>query len=134
MADKTILKERARELRNHLTEAEQALWLLLRRRNIAHTRFLRQHIMGNFILDFYAPSLGLAIEVDGGQHFEKSGLAYDARRDTWLKEQGITLLRFTNLEVLKQRNAVLEEIERTVQLLRRHPPAPAARPPSSRRG
>jgi very-short-patch-repair endonuclease len=124
----TTLKQRARELRTDLTEAEQALWRHLRRRNIGGLRFLRQRAIGVFILDFYAPALKLAIEVDGGQHFDEPGLSYDARREASLRRRGITVLRFTNLEVLRQRNAVLEEIERTARQLRGIPPALRADP------
>jgi len=61
--------------------------------------FSRQYRVGNYILDFYAPSIKLSIELDGGQHFEDKGIEYDNIRTNYLKSLGITELRFSNLEI-----------------------------------
>jgi very-short-patch-repair endonuclease len=66
---------RAREFRKNMTEAEQALWFRLRRKQLLDVQFYRQRPIGNHVVDFYAPSAKLVIEVDGSQHLEKDHLA-----------------------------------------------------------
>jgi very-short-patch-repair endonuclease len=104
-------------------------------RQVCGVRFLRQRRVGNFILDFYAPSIRLAVELDGGQHYETDALRYDRYRSEWLRVQGIAVLRYSNLDVTQHLDDVLRDIERAVlQAQAPHPPAPAARPPSFGRG
>ena len=62
------IEQAARKLRNNLTTAEALLWSALRNKQLAGLRFRCQHPVGNFILDFYCPSLKLVIEVDGRIH------------------------------------------------------------------
>jgi very-short-patch-repair endonuclease len=81
------LKTYARDLRRRQTDAEQCLWQRLRRDQLG-VRFLRQRPLGSYIVDFYAPTARLVIELDGGQHFEPEYQARDAKRDAWLKSQG----------------------------------------------
>ena len=71
--------------------------------------------IGKFIVDFYAPRASLVIELDGGQHFEPEQRHYDQRRSVFLEQQGLTVLRFTNLDVLKNLEGVMEIIFREVQ-------------------
>ncbi len=134
MTDRATLKRRASGLRSNQTPAERALWSRLRMRQVSGVRFLRQYAVGDFIIDFYAPSIRLAVELDGGQHYEPASIKYDAARSGWLVSQGIVVLRYTNLDVAQRLDDVLADIERAVAGLRRHPPAPAARPPSFRSG
>lgn len=135
MTDRATLKSRAGDLRRSLTPAERRLWKRLRLRQVCGVRFLRQHVVGNFILDFHAPSLKLASELDGGQHFESAATRYDDARSRWLASQGIVVLRYTNLDVIRRPADVLADIEREVMRLQAlHPPGPARRPPSFRRG
>lgn len=61
--------------------------------------FCRQYRVGNYILDFYAPSIKLAIELDGSQHFEPKGLSYDAERTALLESKGIEVMRFSNQDI-----------------------------------
>jgi len=60
------MTSRARKLRKDLTEAEKKLWRALRRDQLGGLNFRRQHPIGPYVLDFYCPKLGLAVEVDGG--------------------------------------------------------------------
>ena len=113
------LKEPARTLRKEMTKAEQVLWSRLRRKQILGIQFYRQKPAGPYILDFYAPAAKLVIEADGSQHQEKEHREYDAVRDTYLKEMGLFVLRFDNLQVLKETEAVMEEIFRVCN--ERHP-------------
>jgi very-short-patch-repair endonuclease len=105
----------ARELRKNSTDAEKALWRQLRNRHCADFKFRRQHVVGDFILDFYCPGVGLAIEVDGGGHTEKKQAVYDVCRTAALAGCGIHVLRFWNHEVLQHIDAVMDEIYRAVK-------------------
>lgn len=104
------LKPKARSLRNNMTDAEQLLWSRLRRKQVLDVQFYRQKPIGNFIVDFYAPKVSLVVELDGGQHFEPEQQSYDRQRTEFLKSQGLTVLRFSNLDVLRHVDAVLEKI------------------------
>ena len=61
--------------------------------------FRRQRIIGNYIVDFYCPGARLVVELDGSQHFTENGHSSDERRDAYLKELGITVLRFSNQDI-----------------------------------
>jgi len=102
--------DQRRYLRRMSTDAEAALWTLLRGRRFGGVKFRRQHSCGPFILDFFCMQKKLAIELDGGQHFEEAGLAYDARRDAYLAERGIRVLRFGCDLVFREREGVLMAI------------------------
>jgi very-short-patch-repair endonuclease len=121
------LKNTARILRTHLTDSEQLLWSRLRRKQLLGVQFYRQKPLGNYIVDFYAPSVRLVIEVDGAQHLEVVQVRHDQRRTAYLERQGLRVLRFTNLEVLQQLDAVMEEIYRAVEGVV-NPPALRAAP------
>ena len=105
----------SRRLRKGMTESEQALWLQLRRKQLLGVQFYRQKPIGNYVVDFYAPEAKLVIEVDGSQHQDASHTQNDAYRDEYLTSQGLIVLRFNNLQVLRERDAVLEVIHRTLQ-------------------
>ena len=62
------IQQRARELRKEMTPAEKKLWQVLRGNQLDGIYFRRQHPVGTYTLDFYCPQIGLAVEVDGGQH------------------------------------------------------------------
>ena len=107
-----ILKETSRNLRSNMTEAERLLWMRLRRKQLQGVQFYRQKPIGNFIVDFYAPAADLVIEVDGCQHLESEHRIRDKLRDEFLAERGLTVLRFDNLQVLCETDAVVEQILR----------------------
>jgi very-short-patch-repair endonuclease len=102
-------------MRREPAEAEKDLWRLLRHRQLAGEKFRRQHQIRPYILDFYCLKHGLAVEVDGGQHFEPKGAAHDAERTRYLSVRGIRVLRFSMLQVLKESDAVLGEILRALE-------------------
>jgi len=104
------LKKLARRLRAQMTDAELKLWSRIRRKQIRGVQFYRQKPLLDFIVDFYAPAPRLIIEVDGGQHFETEHQVRDDVRDQRLEELGILVLRFDNLQVLKDLEAVVEQI------------------------
>ena len=105
---------RARTLRRHQTDAEARLWRILRDRGIG-TKFRRQFPFGPYILDFYCLEHRLVVEVDGSQHYEPEGLAKDAERTALLEKSGLRLLRFTNIEVLLETDAVAESIRQVIE-------------------
>jgi len=83
------------------------LWALLRSREWSGRKFRRQHEFGPYILDFYCAACALAIEADGGQHFELAGARADEERGRYLESRGIRVLRFTNLEILRETEGVI---------------------------
>ena len=106
--------ERAKELRKNMTEQERRLWYgFLRKYPV---KFYRQRAVGTYILDFYCSRARLAVELDGGQHYEEQGAAYDRLRTEDLNRQGIAVLRFSNTDVDRNFRGVCAEIERVVNL------------------
>ncbi|MBT7229334.1 MAG: DUF559 domain-containing protein, partial [Gammaproteobacteria bacterium] len=100
------IKQNARDLRKNMTDAERTLWSRIKSRRLQGFRFRRQHPVGNYIVDFVCLELKLVIELDGGQHMDQQ--QYDERRDSFLKAQGFTVLRFWNNKVMKEVDGVLE--------------------------
>ena len=93
-----------------MTDAEILLWSRIKGKRIKEVQFYRQKPIGNYIADFYCSEAKLIIEVDGGQHYEEKGIEKDEIRDEYFKNLGLKVLRFTNLDVLKNINGVLEKI------------------------
>lgn len=104
------LKGRRRELRRNQTEAEKLLWSRLRNKQFYGMKFFRQYGVGGYILDFCCPKLGLAVELDGGQHAEEENLKYDEVRSDFLRAHGIEVMRFWNNEVLQNIDGVLQRM------------------------
>jgi len=115
------MTSRARRLRGNSTDAETKLWHALRRDQIYGLHFRRQHPLGPNTLDFYCPSLKLAIEVDGGQHAEQRKQA-DEKRTRWLADNGIGVIRYWNNDVLRNLEGVLTDL--LVQIEQRLTPSP----------
>ena len=106
------LKQLSGNLRRNMTDAESVLWSKIRGKQLKGLQFYRQKIIGNYIADFYCPKSKLVIEVDGGQHYSNEGKEKDTIRDEYMKEAGLTVIRFSDREVLKNIDDVLEEIWR----------------------
>ena len=104
------LKHISRNLRRIMTDAEMLLWSKLRGKQLKGYQFYRQKIIGNYIADFYCPKSKLVIEVDGGQHYSEEGTRKDRIRDDYMTKAGITVLRFSDREVIGNIDAVSEEI------------------------
>jgi very-short-patch-repair endonuclease len=121
------LLARARELRENATDAEKLLWQLLRNRQLNGWKFRRQHPIGKYILDFYCHDAKLAIELDGSQHAETEQAEYDRQRTESLEAEGIRVLRFWNNEVLKETQAVVQEIWNALQDSLSPSPSPKGR-------
>ena len=105
-----VLKERAEAMRKNPTEAEKVLWEALRAKGLG-VKFRQQHIIEDFIVDFYCNEYKVTVEVDGGYHNEEWQMKSDAERTARLNELGYTELRFTNEEVLHDLDSVLKKIK-----------------------
>lgn len=101
----------AQELRHREANAEKTLWSHLRKNQLG-VKFRRQHLLGDYIADFYCHPARLVIEVDGRYHIKKSQKEYDRSRDETMNQLGIKVLRFSNKMVLDNLENVLEEIRR----------------------
>ncbi len=104
-----------RKLRRDSTDAERRLWHHLRNRQLAGTKFRRQHQFGRYVLDFFSAEANLAIECDGSQHLSSDGAARDRVRDEYLRAKGLRVLRFTNDEILTNTEGDVIEILRTLE-------------------
>ena len=129
---KIELTSSARSLRQRSTDAERKLWSRLRDHRLMGFKFKRQAPRGRYVVDFLCVEAQLVIEVDGSQHAEKRSEA-DRRRTAALEREGLTVLRFWNIDVLKNLDGVLTLI--TEALSRCTSPSPGAQSaPSSPQG
>ena len=78
-------------------------------------RFRRQYIIGSYIVDFYCHQAKLVVELDGSQHYDPGEIEYDKKRSQYLRSQGLKVLRFSNLDVLRQFQSVCEAIDMEVK-------------------
>ena len=105
----------AKALRKNMTKEERRLWYdFLRTYPI---RFLRQKVLGNYIVDFYCARAKLVIELDGSGHYTENAQQYDMERTTFLQGYGLTVMRFSNLEINNNFIGVCEYIDLTVKQL-----------------
>ena len=102
-----VLAQKNRRRKN-ATRQEGVLWHCYLKR--CPIQFNRQYRIDNYIVDFYAPSIKLAIELDGGQHYTEEKKLYDAQRTEVLEKQGVTVLRFTNVDVDRHLRRTVEQI------------------------
>lgn len=107
-------KELRRELRQRQTDAEGILWEHLRNRQLAGKKFRRQHSFGPFIVDFYCHEHSLVIEVDGSIHNTLESRVNDAERESILRDMGLVILRFSNDEVMRNTDRVINDIKLTL--------------------
>ncbi len=103
----------ARRLRREMTPHERKLWYLFLRKY--PVKIYKQRIIGRFIVDFCCASAKLVIEVDGSQHYEAQGMAYDAERSQFLTALGLEVLRFSNRDIDRDFCGVCEQIEIAIQ-------------------
>ena len=101
----------AKTLRKRSTDAEVLLWQKLRARQLEGIKFRRQQPIKDFIVDFVSFEKRIVIELDGGQHARAKDI--DRGRDKFFEENGFTVLRFWNSEVLENLDGVLERIRVT---------------------
>jgi very-short-patch-repair endonuclease len=109
--------KKARELRKSGTAAENILWSRLNRNQILGLQIRRQHPIDRFIADFYFAKIKLVIEVDGSIHELPENKDYDIVRSEILNDFGITVIRFSNAQVISNIDQVINEIVETVKQL-----------------
>ena len=102
------LTEFSQELRSNMTKEEKHLWYDFLKKLPETVN--RQKVVGNYILDFYCAKAKIAIELDGSQHYDKSGKEKDSERDAFLNELGITVLRYKNEYVNRYFDDVCRDI------------------------
>jgi len=113
-----LLFEKAKELRENMTQAELVLWEYLRQHPLGF-KFRRQHPLMIYIVDFYCHRLKLVIEVDGSIHTLQEVKDVDLERQRLLELEGLKIIRFTNEEILKTREVVIEQINLLINELSR---------------
>ena len=113
MIRETKTLRNAQTLRKNMTKEERYLWYDFLK--IYPVQFKRQYAIGNYIVDFYCYKAKLVVELDGSQHCDPKGIAYDDARTQYLESQGFYVLRFSNLDVLRQFRAVCETIDLAVK-------------------
>ncbi|MDY3561724.1 DUF559 domain-containing protein [Gemmata sp. JC673] len=101
-------RDRARQLRMNMTDAERFVWYRIRYRQLGGFKFRRQHPLGPFIVDFVCLERKLVLELDGGQHAER--VAEDARRTQWLNERGYRVFRLWNIDAFREWEGAAERI------------------------
>ena len=103
----------AKSLRKNMTKEERHLWYdFLKNYPI---RFIRQKILGRYIADFYCAKANLVIELDGSQHYENNGKKYDKERTEYLKGYGITVVRISNSDVMRNFEGVCTYIDNMIK-------------------
>ncbi|MFJ1426844.1 leucine--tRNA ligase [Capnocytophaga canimorsus] len=105
-----LLVEKAKDLRNNMTQAETILWEELKSKKL-DDKFRRQHVIGDYIVDFVCLAKRLIVEVDGGYHNAENQQILDKERTDFLNEFGFEVIRFTNEEVIADLENVLQKIQ-----------------------
>jgi len=108
--NRKALKTQRKHLRNHATSAEAVFWKYLKNKQIGGLKFRRQHSIGSYIVDFYCPALKLVLELDGEPHATPQREAYDVKRENYLKNLGIVVIRFENRYVFEYPMDIVEMI------------------------
>ncbi|MGD0144739.1 MAG: endonuclease domain-containing protein [Rhizomicrobium sp.] len=109
-----MVDRQAKLLRANQTEAELRLWYLVRNKRLAGVRFRRQQPIGPYFVDFFCASGRLVVELDGSQHADGEQAKHDEVRSKWLSERGYRVLRFWNVDVLKNPESVIDAITNAI--------------------
>jgi len=102
----------AQEFRKKPTTSEKIMWNVLRRKDFLGYKFRRQHVIDGYILDFYCPSLKLAIEIDG--HIHQRKIKEDKERQATIETHGIKFFRIGSEEVENNLALVIEKLEKII--------------------
>jgi len=113
-------KDKRRQLRGSMPEAEVILWSRLKGRQLLGCKIRRQYSVGSFVIDFFSVEIKLGIELDGDSHFQSGTPEYDRKRQQFIESFGIKIVRVLNTEVYDNIDGVLEMIGREVLERREH--------------
>lgn len=106
----------AKCLRKRATRQEKRLWYdFLKNYDVS---FQRQKAIGDYIVDFYCPSLKIAIEIDGNQHYSKEGIEKDRIRTCEINNQGVQVIRITNRQIDRHFNEICEYLDNEIQKMK----------------
>ncbi len=105
-----VLIPRRRELRKEATKTEKILWRKLRSKQFSGFKFRRQHGIGPYIVDFCAPRSNFVVEIDGDIHALPEQMKKDKIREREIESLGYRVIRYTNGDIFKNLNGVLEDI------------------------
>lgn len=107
------LTSHAKALRKNMTQEERHLWYdFLKSLPVTINR---QKVLGRYIVDFYCAEAQLVIELDGSQHYEETQRQEDALRDNYLRDLGITVVRYSNIDVNRNFDGVCADILKYLQ-------------------
>ncbi len=108
-----VIVPAAKMLRKNMTKEENHLWYDYLR--AYPVRFMRQRVIGKYIVDFYCATAKLVIELDGSGHYTEAGKEYDEERTNFLEGYGLTVIRITNTEIHNNFRGVCEYIDSLVK-------------------
>ena len=111
----------AKELRKNETDAEKLLWTRINKNQISGLQFRRQHPINRFIADFYCVKINLAIEIDGSIHDLQDHQSHDQGRSDVFNDFGITVIRFSNEQILEEIDSTINQIKETCNKLLKIP-------------
>ena len=114
-------KDKRRQLRRSMPDAEVILWSRLKGRQLLGCKFRRQYSVGSFVLDSFSAEIKLGIELDGDSHFQSGAREYDQKRGQFIESFGIKVVRILNTEVYQNLDGVLEMIGQEVLMRKTKP-------------
>ena len=103
------LKDKARHLRKAGNLSEVLFWKQVKNKQFKNLDFHRQIIIGNYIVDFACPCMGVIIEIDGISHDFKAN--YDLKRDEFLKSVGFDVIHISDADVKRNLSAVMDWLD-----------------------
>ena len=107
-------KTKRKQLRCNMPEPEVILWSRLQKSLLKGHKFRRQHGIDRYVVDFCCPKAKLVIEIDGDSHFNDESQKYDQIRSDYIQALGIKVVRFTNHEIRRNLDGVIETIEKVL--------------------
>lgn len=113
--NRKLQKQFRKTLRNNMTEEEVILWSKIKSSQLGGHKFRRQHGIGNYVVDFCCVKKKLIVELDGDQHGYEENLKHDIKRTEFLEKFNYNVLRFTNLQIRRDLNMVLDTIFVTLE-------------------
>jgi very-short-patch-repair endonuclease len=105
---------RAKELRKNASVTEKIFWGFVRNNKLGGFQFRRQYPIGKYFVDFVCLEKRLVVELDGDQHFNEAGIVYDNKRTDFIKSQGFDVVRIPNIDLLKEKKAVVYSLWRVL--------------------
>ena len=121
------LTQTARILRKNMTEQEYKLWSLIKNKQFDGCKFLRQYVIGNYIVDFVCREKKVIIEIDGAQHNINKNIIHDEERTKFLEKLGYSIIRFWNNDIDYNIEGVYQKLQEVLNINNQHPPLPLPR-------